>query len=58
MMFEDPDQAIIERIRQICLYFSLPFILSLLLLSYVAVLPVFMVGSWLIKPCAWAQEKA
>ena len=53
MMFEDPDDIIYERLKQICLYLILPFILALLLLCYLVTLPLYMLGCLFTKPCAW-----
>jgi hypothetical protein len=56
MQFEDEDALPTERTKQVLLYLSLPLILAVILASYLAAIPIYMVGTFLYKPLDWLSS--
>jgi len=55
MQFEDEEELVTERFKQLIFYFLMPFIISLLLFCYISAIPLYMLGCYIYKPCAWAE---
>ena len=56
MQFEEEDEMLIERAKQMLLYLTLPPILALVLACYLASIPVYMLGTLLYKPFEWVAN--
>jgi hypothetical protein len=56
MQFEDEDDFAVERIKQVCFYLSLPLILVLIIVCYVASIPLYMLASLFYKPLDWSNH--
>ena len=56
MQFEEEDEMLIERAKQMLLYLTLPLILALVLACYLASIPVYMLGTLLYKPFEWVAN--
>ena len=57
MMFEDEDDYMAERCKQVCFWFMLPLVLLVLLSGYLCFLPLYIVGMCFYKPVAWVKEE-
>jgi hypothetical protein len=57
MQFEEEDELVAERFKQLLLYFLMPFVLTLVLFCYLAAVPLYMLGCAVYKPCAWADAE-
>lgn len=56
MQFEDPQEVLAERCKQLLLYLLMPFIMALVLFCYFSAVPLYMLGSLVYKPCAWSES--
>jgi hypothetical protein len=56
MQFEDEEEVVSERFKQLLFYFLMPFIVSLVLFCYLAAVPLYMLGCFAYKPCSWADS--
>jgi hypothetical protein len=57
MQFEEEEELVVERVKQLVLYLLMPFIFTLIFFCYISAIPIYMVGSFIYKPCYWADSE-